>query len=187
MYQYRNKYNVIVCVNDKNVIGNRGELLYHIKSDLRNFKSLTEGNVVIMGRKTFESLPDGLPLKNRVNIVITGQDGYHKNVDSDECSLFDDTYVCNSLEEVDELCYAYFGDKELYIIGGGSVYEEAFNDGIVEKVIITHVNDDADGDVCFPDIEHDERYRVVFKTTALRDQPNELYYHYIVYKKKNVE
>ena len=64
-------FKIITCINKKGVIGNEGKLLYHIKNDLANFKRMTVGNVVIMGRKTFESLPGGKPLNDRINIVLT--------------------------------------------------------------------------------------------------------------------
>ena len=183
MYSFKNKYSVIACANSIGYIGKDNNLIYRIKGDLKNFNTLTTGNVVIMGRKTFESLPNSLPLKNRINIVITSKEDYHINTETPE--LFENTFVCSSLEEVDQLCYAYFQDKELFIIGGGVVYETAFNLGIVDKVIMTLVNDDTEGDVKFYDIQNDDNYRVIFKTTSLRDQANDIYYYYVVYKRNN--
>lgn len=177
---FKNKYTVIACVNNGGAIAKDGKLLYKIGCDLKNFARLTTDNVVIMGRKTFETLPNGLPLKDRVNIVITSQDNY--NVKTDNPDLFKDTYVCNSLEEADNLCYSLFPDKELFIIGGGTIYDEAFIKDIVDKAIITLVNDETDGDVYFPLFDVN-KYKVIFKTTSLRDQPTDLYYHYIVYKR----
>ena len=84
----------------------------------------------------------------------------------------------------DDLCYSYFSDRELFIIGGGIVYSEAFKLNMVEKVILTVVNDDADGDVFFPDMSQNESFKVIFKTTSLRDHPNDTYYKYVVYKRK---
>ena len=182
MDKFKNKYTAIVCVNNKNAIGKDGELIYSIGADMRNFRSLTTDNVVIMGRKTFESLPDRHPLKERVNIVLTKNESY--TVDTDNPELFKDTYVCNSLSEVDDLCYSMFPDKELFIIGGEKIYSEAYVLGIIDKAIVTHVNDGEDGDSYFPDLANDENYKQVFKTTALRDQAKDLYYRYIVYKKK---
>lgn len=177
---FKNKYTAIACVNNAGVIAKDGNLLYKIRCDLKNFARLTTNNVVIMGRKTFESLPNGLPLKDRVNIVITSQKDY--NVVNGDPELYKDTYVCNSLEEADSLCYAFFENKELFIIGGGTIYDEAFKMDIVDKAIITLVNDNTEGDVYFPQINED-KYRVIFKTTALRDQPTDMYYLYVVYKR----
>lgn len=179
---FKNKYTAIVCVNNNNAISKNGELIYSIGADMKNFKSLTTDNVVIMGRKTFESLPNKQPLKNRINIVLTSDENYY--VESDSPELYDNTYVCNTLEEVDDLCYAYFSDRELFIIGGGLVYEEAYELGIIDKAIVTVVNDGADGDTFFPNLENDENYKVIFRTMSLRDQANDLYYRYVVYKRK---
>ena len=66
-------FKIIACINKRGVIGNHGKLLYSIKNDMKNFKSMTIGNVVIMGRYTFESLPKKKPLKDRINIIITNQ------------------------------------------------------------------------------------------------------------------
>ena len=65
------KIKLIVCINNKNVIGRNGGLLFHIKNDLQNFKRMTSDNVVIMGKNTFDTLPNSQPLPNRINIIIT--------------------------------------------------------------------------------------------------------------------
>ena len=182
MFKPKNKYTAIACVNEKCALGKNGELLYNIKSDMENFKRLTVGNVVIMGRSTFESLPGKKPLKGRINIVLTSNENYFVP-DADE--EFKDTYVCKNLEEADNLCYSMFPDKELFIIGGAITYELAFRFDMIDKVILTLVNDDKEGDCYFPPFENDEKFRVIFKTLSLRDQPTDTYYHYIVYKKND--
>ena len=70
-------FKIIACINKRGVIGNHGKLLYSIKNDMKNFKSMTIGNVVIMGRYTFESLPKKKPLKDRINIIITKDNEYN--------------------------------------------------------------------------------------------------------------
>ena len=107
--EIRNKYTAIVCINNKNAIGNSGNLMYHIKADMKNFKSLTTDNVVIMGRKTFESLPNKRPLKNRINIIVTENIDYRPmGCDSWTKDEINNTYLVNSLQEADDLCFAYF-------------------------------------------------------------------------------
>jgi len=182
-YSFKNRYTAIACVNKSMAIGRDGKLLYHINADLSNFKSMTDGNVVIMGRKTFESLPGLKPLKGRVNIVITSKENYV--VDGADDEEFCDTYVCSSLEDADSLCYAFFGDRQLFIIGGESIYRQAIDAGIVDEVRLTVVNDDAEGDAHFPDIESDVNYKRVFRTSSLRDysNDNDLYYRYVFFRK----
>ena len=181
----RNSYTVIACINGKNAIANEGKLMYHIKADLENFRSLTIGNVVILGRRTFESLPNSRPLPGRINIIVTRNTDYTpEGVENWSQEDINNTFIVNSLQEADDLCYSYFSDRELFIIGGGIVYSEAFKLNMVEKVILTVVSDDADGDVFFPDMSQNESFKVIFKTTSLRDHPNDTYYKYVVYKRK---
>lgn len=132
-------FSVIVCVNNKNVIGKNNKLLYNLPSDLRHFKKMTTNNVVIMGRKTFESLPIK-PLPNRVNIVVT----------HDENFKVDGVEVVHSIEDAIFLCSEKYLDKKCFVIGGGQVYQECFDKGYVHEVIVTQVNDDSDGDAYFP-------------------------------------
>lgn len=181
----RNSYTAIACINGKNAIANEGKLMYHIKADLKNFRLLTIGNVVILGRKTFESLPNSKPLPGRINIIVTRNTDYTpENVENWSQEDINNTFIVNSLQEADDLCYSYFSDRELFIIGGGTVYTEAFKLNMVEKVILTVVNDDADGDVFFPDMSKNDGFNVIFKTTSLRDHPNDMYYKYVIYKRK---
>lgn len=182
----RNKYTAIACVNLKNAIAKEGQLLYNIKADLENFRSLTIGNVVIMGRRTFESLPKSRPLPGRINIIVTRNVDYVPDgVDKWSKDDINNTFIVNSLEEADDLCYSYFHDKELFIIGGGIIYSEAFRLNMIDKVILTVVNDETDGDVYFPRMSDNESFRVIFKTMSLRDHPNNTYYRYVIYKKNS--
>lgn len=178
---FKRKYTLITCANNKNVIGKNGDLLYHIKGDMANFKSLTMGNVVIMGRKTFESLPGKKPLKDRINIIITNQPNYE--IPNYDGLLFREDYVVHSLKQADELCATLFPDKECFIIGGSQIYNQAYEMGLADKIILTHVYDDTEGDTYFPVID-EKKYRLTFKTTSLRDQKNNIYYRYLVYKQK---
>lgn len=102
---------IIAAVADGHGIGYKGELLWRIPSDLRHFKDLTIGNVVIMGRKTFESI--GKPLPSRDNIVVTSRD---LNVDGIHC--------VRSLQEAYDLAEELDGLK-VFVIGGGQLYAEA--------------------------------------------------------------
>ena len=79
---------------------------------MKNFKRVTDGNVVIMGSRTFESLPNGAPLKNRTNIIISHNHDY-----SIEPS--DNSFIVNSITEAVELCESLFSDKKVFVIGGG--------------------------------------------------------------------
>ena len=148
-----NKFKIIACVNKKNVIGKNGKLIYTIGNDLANFASMTKFNgVLVMGRKTFESLPNGEPLKDRVNIILTGNEDY--GVDP----KYDNVYIAHSVGDVVELCEAFFYDKELFVIGGQSIYSQFMDLGLVDEMRLTIVNDEEDGDVTFPEFDENEWY-----------------------------
>ena len=152
-------FKIIACINQKRVLGNDGKLLYHIGNDLANFKRMTVGNVVIMGRKTFESLPNGAPLKDRVNIIITADEEY--GVDA----KFDNVYIVHSVEDAIELCDAFFSDKEVFVIGGESIYRQFMEKDLVNEMRLTIVNDDTDGDAVFPEYNEEDWY-VYYKSMA---------------------
>lgn len=142
-------FKAIACINSKNAIGKDGNLLYHIPSDLRNFMRMTTRNVVVMGKKTFLSLPHSSPLKNRVNVIITHDEDF--SIDQNES-----TYIVHSVEDAVELCETLFSDKEWFVIGGASIYKEFIDKGLVDEMRLTTVEDDADGDVYFPTVTNGE-------------------------------
>lgn len=146
-------FKIIACINQKKAIGNNGDLLYRLPSDIKNFARMTSfDGVVIMGRKTFESLPNGEPLKNRVNIILTHYEDY--GVDE----KYENVYIAHSIDDVVELCNAFFSDKELFVIGGEHVYREFMEHDLVDEMRLTIVNDDTDGDAHFPDYDEKDWY-----------------------------
>lgn len=125
--------NIIVAISENNAIGKDNQLLFKLKEDLKNFKRLTTNNVVIMGRKTYESI--GKPLPNRINIVLTRDDKY-STVQYPFLDL-GDSFVLKSLEEAIEFSKREYPDKEIFIIGGGQVYKQSLENGIVDRMYIT--------------------------------------------------
>ena len=150
-------FKIISCITKKGVIGDKGRLLYIIKEDITNFKRMTIGNVVIMGRKTFESLPNGKPLPDRINIVLT-----HNTEWGTEPA--DNLFIVNSVEDAVELCKAYFADKELFVIGGESIYKQFLDNGLVDEMRLTIVNDTTSGDAHFPPYDEND-WRVYYETS----------------------
>ena len=119
-------------------IGKNGSLLFKIPEDLRLFKQFTTGNIVLMGRKTFESI-SCRPLPDRINIVISST----KNYENDGAITFD------NLETAVEYSEQHFPDKVLYIIGGGQIYEQGIK--YADEVILTKYNKlYEDADTYFP-------------------------------------
>lgn len=143
------KVDLIVCVNNKNCIGQNNNLLYYIKDDLKHFKQLTINNVVVMGRKTFESLPNKKPLKHRINIILTRDTNF--SIDLDNVDNHSDVYIVNSFEDLIDLINSLFDDKKIYVIGGSEIYKMFLNqENLVDKIHMTLVDDDKDGDAYFP-------------------------------------
>lgn len=167
-------FKIITCMNNKNAIGKDNGLLYHIKSDMANFKSMTIGNVVIMGRKTFESLPNQKPLKDRINIIITSDENYC--VDAD-----DNVYIVHGIDDAVDLCSSMFSDKEWFVIGGGSIYNAFLLKNLVDEIRVTLVDDDVDGDVYFPNINFYDDWRLYYKSDGA--DSNGITYKFLVYKK----
>lgn len=144
---------IIVAIAENGAIGLNNQLIYHISADMKRFKALTTGNTVIMGRKTFLSLPKGA-LPNRRNIVLS------RNPDN----TFPGTETFTSIEEALAHCN---DDEKIYVIGGAEIYRQAFP--IADELNITLVHDTPPlADTFFPDISNKE-----WKEVSREDLPPE--------------
>ncbi len=130
------KISLIVAVDQNRGIGKGGQMPWHIPADFKRFKEITMGHPVIMGRKTFESI--GKPLSGRTNIVITRNHFEHKEV-----------FTAHSLSEAIEQAKKSAGADEIFIIGGGQVFQEAID--IADKIYLTLIEGKFDVDTYFPD------------------------------------
>ena len=157
---------IIAAASINNVIGNNNKLIWRLSNDLRRFKDLTTNHSVIMGRKTFESLPE--PLPNRDNIVITRDTNYSKP----------GIQVCGSIEDAISLTKK---DIQPYIIGGGEIYSQTIN--IVDKIELTRVHQEFDGDAYFPEIPLDI-FELINEENHNSDLENEFDYSYLTYIKR---
>lgn len=175
------KFKLIVCANTNMVIGNEGKLLYRIPNDLKNFKRMTINNIVIMGRKTFESLPNQKPLLNRINIIITRDENY--SVDSS----FDNVFIVHSIDEAIDICNNFYPEKEWFIIGGGSLYEQVLSDDLVDVVYLTVVNDSADGDTKIQSLEMNPNWYVFYRSNTQRYRHQDLTYYFTILKRNRNE
>jgi len=132
---------LIVAVAENNVIGREGKIPWHLSEDMRFFRKLTEHHVLIMGRKTFESLPKRLP--NRVHIVISRNRRF--------IPPYEDCYAENSFDAAIDFSRTFVG-KHIFIIGGGEIYEQALQKKAVEKIFLTRVQTQPTGDTYFPPV-----------------------------------
>ncbi len=138
---------IIAAVAKNGVIGKENALPWYLPEDLKRFRALTTGKTVLMGRKTFESIMHklGKPLPNRTNIVITRDKGYQ--IPITDSSSDERVVVYNNLNKAIE----DYKDRDLFIIGGGQIYKQTID--LADVLYITHVDQEIDGDVYFPEID----------------------------------
>ncbi len=130
-------------------IGKNGGLLVNNKEDMRFFRNTTSGNVVVMGRKTLESFPAGRPLKNRDNIVITNDTAFSR----------EGVFVVHSIEEAAALAKERAGaDKEIFVIGGESIYRQMLC--LVDTALVTRMNKSYDADTYFPNLDESDEWEL---------------------------
>ncbi|MDE7462379.1 MAG: dihydrofolate reductase [Muribaculaceae bacterium] len=132
----------IVAMGDDREIGYENKLIWRISEDLKRFKALTMGHPIVMGRKTFESLPK--PLPGRTNIVITRNPDYTP----------EGCVIAHSIEEALELAANSEGGDKIFIIGGGEIYKQAFP--LLNRLEITHIHENSDADTFFPQVTMQE-------------------------------
>lgn len=158
---------IIVAIDESNAIGKDNDLLCHLPNDLKHFKAITSGFPVIMGRKTFESLPKGA-LPNRRNIVITR----NKDLSFDRCEMV------SSVDEAINLCE---NEPEIFFIGGGTIYKEAIK--FVDRLYITCIHHKFEGaDTFFPVINRED-WQEVSKEDYEPDEKHKYGYSFIVFDK----
>ena len=139
---------VIAAVSENDVIGKGGKIPWHIGEDLKRFKKLTMGHTVLMGRKTYESLPDNArPLKGRKNIVLSSNIDYDPQAPS--------VVVCNDLNSA--LIHSRYEEK-VFIIGGAEVYKEAIE--YADYLELTVVDGEFEGDAFFPYVDFNGSWKL---------------------------
>ncbi len=136
--------NVIVAVDSHWGIGNKGELLVRIPNDHKFFREETTGKVVVLGRKTLETFPQGLPLKNRTNIILSSNQDYQVR----------DAVVVHNLEELMEELKKY-RSEDIYIVGGDSVYRQ-----LLPYCDVARIDHRYEADAFFPDLDGMEEWKI---------------------------
>ncbi len=154
---------LIVAVGQNNEIGKDNKLLWHLPNDLKFFKETTLNKTIIMGRKTFESLPGKLP--NRKHVIITNNENY-------VC----DEKVCYSIDSV--LDYAKESESECFIIGGASIYEEFLPHATC--LYITKIESSKEADAYFPNV-NEEDYNITYLG---ENEDNDIKYKHYKYVRK---
>ena len=162
--------NLIVAADKNWAIGHENKLLVSIPADMKFFREMTTGKVVVMGRKTLESFPGGLPLKNRINVVLTKNKDYHVK----------DAVVVHSVEEALEELEKY-DTKDVYVIGGDTVYRQMLP--YCDTAHVTKIDHAYEADTYFPNLDNDKEWEL---TADSEEQTYfDLEYRFLLYKRKN--
>lgn len=143
-------FSIIVAIGKNSEIGKGNKLLWHIPEDLKNFKEITTGKTVIMGRKTFESI--GRPLPNRKNIVLS-KNGDKESFEQKGIELY---------QNLESLIEDYKNsEEEIFIIGGEQIYREFMQKGLVRRLYISYIEfSDSEADAYFPEIDYNN-WRII--------------------------
>lgn len=139
--------NLIVAVDNNWAIGNKNKLLVSIPNDMKHFREETTGKVVVLGRKTLETFPQGQPLKNRTNIILSGNPNYEVK----------GAIVVHSVEELLAELKKY-DEQDIYIIGGDSVYKQLLPYCTVAHV--TKIDHEYEADSFFPNLDKDPEWEI---------------------------
>jgi dihydrofolate reductase len=156
---------LIAAVANNRIIGNQNKLPWHLPADLKYFKSVTMGHHIIMGRKTFESIGGGRPLPGRTSIIITKQSGYK----AEGC------IVVHSLEEA---LNAAKHDNEPFVIGGADIFKQSLE--IADKIYLTKIHHDFEGDIFFPKMEFN-KWNLIVCEEHDADEKNKYPYTFLTY------
>jgi dihydrofolate reductase len=155
---------IIAAISENGVIGNNNDLIWHLPADLKRFKKITSGHTVILGRKTFQSLPAVLP--NRHHIIITKDSSFFIEDENVE--------VVNSLDQI--ITRFSNTEDEIFVIGGGEIYSQLLP--YTNKLYITKVKKHFDGDTFFPNIDYSE-WTILEQEIGVEDERNKIPYEFI--------
>ena len=160
---------ILVAADEKWGIGRDGDLLQPISADLKRFRTMTTGNVLVIGRKTLESFPKKKPLPNRVNVVLTGNRDYPA----------EGIVLCHDVSELEEVLKPY-ADKKIFVAGGGSVYRQLLP--LCETAYVTKIYNTYPADTRFPDLDAAEDWELAEKGEMQEEKG--VRFSFDVYKRK---
>lgn len=168
MDQPKKEIAIIAAIAENKAIGKDNRLLWHLSEDLKRFKRLTTGHTVVMGKKTYYSLPVR-PLPNRRNLVIT--DVPDEQIEG-----------CVMAYSIDDAIAKMDEDRENFIIGGGSVYRQFLP--LADRLYITNVHHSFEADTFFPDIDMSQWRLAEESEVYAPDDKNPYSFSYVIYERK---
>lgn len=164
------RLSILAAMASNRVIGRNNVLPWHLSADLKRFKALTMGQIIIMGRKTYESI--GRPLPGRINIIISRQLDF----------AVAGATVTGSIEEALTTCLLY-QEKEIFIIGGAEIYQQTL--AYCHRLYLTEIQQEFEGDAFFPEFDRNDWYETVREKHVMEDG-NGLAYYFVVLERKTV-
>jgi dihydrofolate reductase / thymidylate synthase len=179
---YKNTFNIIAAISNNNCIGKNGLLPWNnISEDMNRFKEITTNtknknkiNAVIMGENTWNSLPKKFkPLKNRKNIILSRKIFHRYN-----------TKMINNINDALDYCIKNHHIENTFIIGGGEIYKQVINDSRLDKMYITKINKNIDGDIFFPEISLND-FNLIERTKQKETNDGKINYTFNTYIKRN--
>ena len=157
----RKNVNLVVAVAQNGAIGRDNQLIWHLRDDMKFFKELTTGHIILTGRKNYESIPEKFrPLPNRLNCIMTRNQNYQ----APNCELFTELSAWIEAFKNDE--------RDLFIIGGGEIYRQSLEQDVVDVMFITHVKAAPIGDTFFPEFDK-SLWRSEVLASFQKDERNE--------------
>jgi dihydrofolate reductase len=162
------RLSILAAMASNHVIGRNNALPWHLSADLKRFKSLTMGQIIIMGRKTYESI--GRPLPGRINLIVSRQSGFSVS----------GATVIGSVEEALAACSPY-QDKEIFIIGGAELYQQTLMR--CQRLYLTEIQKEFEGDAFFPEFNQHDWYEVS-REMHTQEEDGGLEYHFVVLDRK---
>ena len=164
------RLSLLAAMANNRVIGRNNALPWRLPADLKRFKALTMGQIIVMGRKTYESI--GRPLPGRINIIVTRQP---------DLSVAGVT-VTRSVEEALTACLIH-PDKEIFIIGGAELYQQTLKH--CQRLYLTEVQKAFEGDAFFPEFDRSDWHEIV-REKHVQEEGEKLEYHFVVLERKLV-
>ena len=166
----------VVCAAKNNVIGNNQGMPWHIKEDLKHFKKITYGSPIIMGRKTWQSLPGALP--GRESIIVTRQNKASYDIKA---------HICTTVQDACSLAQKLTTTPEIFIIGGGELYRSTLS--LVERIYLTRLHADYPGEITYPELK-ETTFKEVFKEDFIAEDQiskKEIKGSFLVYQKQGLD
>ncbi|MCF6242675.1 MAG: dihydrofolate reductase [Bacteroidales bacterium] len=162
------RLSIIAAIDKNNAIGYKNDLLCYLPADLKHFKELTTGHSIVMGRKTFESLPKGA-LPNRKNIVLTRNKDFN-------------CLNCTIIHSVDELYNLEHDKEEIFIIGGAQIYKLFINKA--DKLYLTHIHHEFEADTFFPELNQKD-WEITKQEDFEADEKNKYRFSFVTYQRSS--